>query len=387
MFCPACTSAERGNVARVRARLGVVVGVLLAWSVCVLGFPGVASARWSVQATPKTQEGDTLYGVSCVSKTACIAVGGPDTAFSGGPIAERWNGRAWLRQPLPGVGYRLDGVTCPSRTDCVAVGGGAGALVELWNGKKWSVQRVPNPKGSQGSAELYAVSCPSTNNCFAVGSWLGQYAFVYPLLERWNGSKWSIQPTAEPFGAQNSIELTSVSCTSPSACTAMGVGNYVPDLAVAERWNGHYWYVQTPPVPNNTFLSAVSCPLLKFCVAVGDWEASDESMTTKLMLDVWNGRGWSGLRIENGVTSGDELNGVSCISASACLAVGKQAEQWNGRQWSAVPATFLDWNSPSPGAYVNLNAVSCTSQTACEAVGDLYTANDNEYTRAVRWTS
>ncbi len=51
-------------------------------------------------------------------------------------------------------------------------------------------------------------------------------------------SGWSIQTTPNPAGGSNSI-LNGVSCTSASACTAVGnYSNGTATVTLAERWNG-----------------------------------------------------------------------------------------------------------------------------------------------------
>jgi len=69
-----------------------------------------------------------------------------------------------------------------------------------------------------------------------------------------------------------------------------------------------------------------------------------------------------------------ELLGVSCVSATDCLAVGDQTnlssgrsltlvESWNGSTWSTVP-------SPTANGDNFLSGVSCTSAGFCAAVGN-----------------
>jgi hypothetical protein len=85
-------------------------------------------------------DGAWFDGVSCVSATACVAVGQKNIkAADQLPLAERWNGRRWLIQSTPGA-PRLIAVSCPSRTACAAIGVTDGA--EAWNGKSWVRQRV-----------------------------------------------------------------------------------------------------------------------------------------------------------------------------------------------------------------------------------------------------
>lgn len=64
-----------------------------------------------------------------------------------------------------------------------------------------------------------------------------------------------------------------------------------------------------------------------------------------------------------------DLNGVSCVSATDCIAVGAVSgdpsespliESWNGSTWTIVP-------SPGEASGVNvLSGVSCTSESACD---------------------
>ena len=71
-------------------------------------------SKWTVRedTDPANLTNYDLFAVSCASSQTCLAVG-----F----ISELWNGRSWTIEQLPGT-TALDGVSCPSRTLCVAVG-------------------------------------------------------------------------------------------------------------------------------------------------------------------------------------------------------------------------------------------------------------------------
>jgi hypothetical protein len=62
------------------------------------------------------------------------------------------------------------------------------------------------------------------------------------LAEHWNGTTWTVQPTPSPHGG----DLTSVSCTSAAACTAVGFYDAGTGglAALADRWNGTSWAIQ-----------------------------------------------------------------------------------------------------------------------------------------------
>jgi hypothetical protein len=309
-------------------RFSLAVGCVALLSPCaaLLG-PGVASASagWSIQSTPNPA-GATftrLKGVSCWSSTACTAVGGYGTGS--GPektLAERWNGTTWViqRTPNPSRDSELSAVSCPSSRVCMAVGStdsGARALAERWKANKWVVQRLPR---LAAFGLLKGISCSSPKACTAVGFTEGG---ARTLAERWNGSRWVIQRTPKPTAgfASQLVPLNAASC-SAKACTA--VGNYdtgrSTQKTLAEGWNGTRWKIQ--PTPNTasseTALNGVSCRSGR-CIAVGyHWITS-----RRVLAEGWNGSRWLVQSIARpGEAIASELNGVSCVSPTFCIAVG-----------------------------------------------------------------
>jgi hypothetical protein len=192
---------------------GYVVAVLVGLAIWM---PGVSVAGgWSAEriAVPGGAA-VKLAGVSCSSPSDCMVVGSGNRAEEG-MVARRWSGKRWaFQQPLGPIGTSsaagLTAVSCPTSSACIAVGTwkptgvdamGTGALVERWNGKRWSAQPIP-----AGLPDLNSVSCVSPNACMAVGD---------TGALRWNGRRWSILST--PNDVQRDIQLTGVSCGSPTA--------------------------------------------------------------------------------------------------------------------------------------------------------------------------
>ena len=338
-------------------------------------FPFAESRRhgtWSMQQPPNAVvvEPGGFNAVSCTSSNACMAVGSlSDTSQTTLPLAEQWDGVTWTVQATanpvvtPGTEASLGAVSCASPTACMAVGGGLygiPSLVEWWNGANWKIQSTASVEG----ATLDAVSCASDTSCITVGG-DGQQPFV----EHWDGTGWTIQPTplftgfAPPlpgFGAS----LTGVSCTSDTACTA--VGSYLnPAIrqALVERWDGTQWAIQTIPTPVGTtasWLNAVSCTSATDCTAVGD---SDTADTDNIALaEHWDGSAWT---IEPTARSQILLTSVSCAAASSCAAIAAAnvLEVWDGSSWSPESLPGV-----APG--VTLNSVSCSADGSCTVVGD-----------------
>jgi hypothetical protein len=273
---------------------------------------------WTVQNSPNQSSGElsanALNAISCTSSVACTAVGfsreGSGTEVT---LAEKWNGTSWTIQATPnpvGATYsRLQGVSCSSASACTAVGfSSAGVLAETWNGSAWTLQTTPNPGGS---SELAAVSCTSGRACVAVGSSVGE-----TLAERWDGSNWTLQTTPNPSGDD---VLLGVSCSSDTACTAVGQSfGSVGLTPLAQRWDGTNWTVQTTPNPTGGFF-AVSCASATTCVATGA-----TTMTDALLAEGWDGSIWSAQAPPAPDAShASQLYGVSCATPTACTAVGE----------------------------------------------------------------
>jgi hypothetical protein len=217
---------------------------------------------------------DDLRGVWCPGATRCWAVGSAAQQVDAAPrpLAEHWTGKKWSVVPtrasggfsnLDGVFCRLDtdcwslaatpsgtgggliSVWCPG-TDCFATGisGFPSAIAERWNGSKWSlIPTAPLPVGA--ISDLPGVSCATSASCFAVGSVNAQ-----TLIEHWQGSKWVRLKSPNPVGA-GSAELRGVFCLSTAACWAVGASDKQaftgPASTLAEHWNGTRWSIVTTP--------------------------------------------------------------------------------------------------------------------------------------------
>jgi hypothetical protein len=240
--------------------------------------------RWDgsswTQARPPVPVGATmsqLGAVACSGTTACTAIGSSGQG-SGAPglMAERWNGSAWKIQPVPapsGDDAVLAAVACPEADACRAVGSDKeGLFSEVWDGSAWMIRPVPVPAGGSG-AELNSVSCTAADSCEAVGMYSKGGTFR-PLAEAWNGSRWLAQAPATVSGA-TSAGLNAVSCVSATDCEAAGKAGTMagpPQVGVLEKWNGTRWSVQRKARPaRDTWagLSGISCTTDLVCEAVG----------------------------------------------------------------------------------------------------------------------
>jgi len=101
-------------------------------------------------------------------------------------------------------------------------------IVERWNGRRWSAQRIVNDQSAGGrDLLLNGVSCPSKSNCTVVGSTLPDSDTETTLVEHWTGTTWSVQPTpplpnAPTAEGINGPMLNAVACPTPRDCVAVG---------------------------------------------------------------------------------------------------------------------------------------------------------------------
>jgi hypothetical protein len=338
---------------------------------------------WSLAPPPAGASDARLLGVACTSTTSCFAVGESITVNSTQTLAERLAGTTWtiLPSPSPAGATRsaLSSVACSSATSCFAVGSfdrnpGTHALIERWNGSMWTIPTSPSVAG-----ELNGISCPGPSNCFAVGFSSGSSHSA--LVEHWNGTAWSVVSTPSNGAAQ--LGLNSVSCWSGTSCFAVGFAFFTtsPTVTLTERWNGTTWTIVGSANPaNSTFatLAGVSCVNQVFCFAVGNYETSTSPAVT--LVERWNGSNWVRTSAPNPVAAINELDDVSCAGKTSCYIVGATSptggnrtliEHWDGTSVTLVP-------SPNaPGATDSgLRGVACRTTVNCWAVGEAFDATN-----------
>jgi hypothetical protein len=290
-------------------------------------------SKWTIVPTLSTGAGalhPVLSGVSCTAANQCVASGAvqhlycnprpPNCKIVNGTLAMQWSGSSWTRlasvDPSPATASHLAAASCSAANTCMAVGAsGSSTLAEAWDGTTWTIQ------SASVSGALSGVSCPATNRCTAVGS-----SGAATLAEAWNGTGWAAQSIPNPSGATSSA-LSGVSCASAVACLA--VGQYTAgtgsDTALAESWTASGgWSITSPAIPagaTSSVLGGVSCTSATACVAVGHYVTA--SGAQKTLAEQWNGGVWTIQATPNpSGASQANLSGVSCSAAGACTAVG-----------------------------------------------------------------
>jgi hypothetical protein len=239
------------------------------------------------------------------------------------------------------------------------------------------------------------VACSATVACTAVGySKNGITGLDASLAERWNGTSWSGESTPDPLGAR-ATRLGGVACPSATSCSAVGFSTNSSgvDVTLAEHWNGTTWTIKTTPSisgAKGSVLTGISCPSASVCVAVGHYTYS--AGVTVTLAEHWNGSAWSKQAVADpaGARS-TELVGVACPSTTLCTAVGNYttaagitislAERWVSNSW--VRQSVAD---PTGARLSEMAGVACPSTTICTAVGHYTSSSGAMLTLAERWT-
>jgi hypothetical protein len=281
---------------------------------------------------------------------------------------------AWsvVPSPNPGVaGDELFAAASVSADDVWAVGEatnttGQVTLTEHWNGTAWSV--VPSPNVGTGNSNLFGVAAVSAADVWAVGL---SGSGGPPLIEQWDGTSWSVVKAARQAGV-----LTAVTAVSGKDIWAVGYfrnGSGVLQTLI-EQWNGHKWAVVPSPDVGTmgNQLAGVTAVSATDIWAVGQFAQSALVPAQTLTLH-WDGTSWSV------VPSPDVGSGINTLQAAAAVAtanvwaVGQSStasgtqsliEQWNGAAWNIVA---------SPGAG-ELRGIAIVSANDIWAVGQTSTS-------------
>ena len=265
--------------------------------------------KWAVSPSPSVKTASGLngiacypsgcvsVGVECVKGTACFSLNGAYWTAAVRPLVENWNGKSWSIsrsvQPAGSYAASLNEVRCTSAKQCVTIGFTAAsakapsiAYSEVWNGKAWKVEGVPMPPETNhdpNSTALNDLACPSASDCVAVGGvtpQTGGLSVPTPLIETWDGSRWTI--AALHLKLSGPLSLLDVSCLSATRCAVVGFadGYIEPSFAAAGTWNGSSLILGSGADKlgklTDTQLFTVGCAGATTCVALGEGHAGSK---------------------------------------------------------------------------------------------------------------
>ena len=299
----------------------------------------------------------SFYGVTAVGPNNAWAVG---AIHDNGPmtLTAHWDGTAWTRVVSPNPGSSdnyLGAVTNAGPDDVWAAGfyfdystGRFATLTLRWNGTAWVVVPSPNPSlkiggtaasdsgkpprtsqpapdgsgyyppSSPGGNMLLGIAAAAPNEIWAVGSSDQQGdSETNTLILRWNGSQWTVVPSANPsgLGGYNRLYAVDVAGRDDAWATGTywnGANSYV---SLTERYDGNNCPTPTPVAPTATPTPCSGNPA------------------------------WAVLPSANGNSVNNQLETVGVVSPNDIWALGSHyyglsgglMEHWDGTSWTLVP--------------------------------------------------
>ncbi|HEV2242303.1 MAG TPA: alkaline phosphatase family protein [Streptosporangiaceae bacterium] len=216
---------------------------------------------WTVQRTQLLGTNDNSLGAVAGSSPHDVwAVGDflPDAKNSNQDatltFAEHYNGVTWSVVRTPNLGPNF-----ASFYGVAAKGGRAWAvgerlnadyqdraLIEVWNGARWTIADNPQPGSVRDM--LFGASAVSPSDVWVVGDREGGNGLFETLAEHWNGRRWSVVPTPDPGSTGNHLYAVDAVARDDVWAVGQRLGTQAPDQPLVEHWNGHRWSVVSTPV-------------------------------------------------------------------------------------------------------------------------------------------
>jgi len=300
-----------------------------------------------------------VNSVSCYSASFCVAGGSyADSSHHNQAFVSVYNGGSWTDSEIAASlnidnDAQVNSVSCYSASFCLSGGSfrnssavGYQAFVSVYNGTTWSDREVAASLNTGGSASVGSVSCSTASFCVAGGSYADSSYNLQAFVSVYNGTTWSDREVAKSFTSNSQASVNSVSCFAPKFCVAGGsyLGSTTGYQAFVSVYNGTTWSdreVAGSLNSGNAHVNSVSCYSASFCVAGGAGGGaggfySNSSGVSTAFVSVYNGTSWTDSEVARSLNlktvSFASVNGVSCSTASFCVAGGSYADSSHHNQ-------------------------------------------------------
>lgn len=305
----------------------------------------------------------------------------------------------------------LDGVSCTTQPDNPSVKSVCTAVGSFADGQFVSGQVESSVNGKWGGnifgglrrfTEPLEVSCVAQQDtipaCLAVGQDFSKPDSPVQLVAAGDANGFTPVQSRNPKGTTFSV-LDDVSCASTSFCMLVGAAGttklaggrriFLPHATVY-RWNGSGLTAMTIPAPahaRNSELAGVSCPSATTCMAVGGYDKTTGGVFAPYSA-LWTSGAWHvrAAPLVGGVPA-TEFEAVSCGAATDCVAVGL-VQRRSGSAAFATHFTRGAWHLlhavPEPKSV--FFSVSCPQVSVCVAAGHHGSRSLIEAWNGAKWT-
>jgi hypothetical protein len=329
---------------------------------------GGASA-WKM-ATPSGSD-ESIHTLSCPSASFCIATGAQLlTSVDPAGGASAWYSTSGV------INNDAEAVTCRSIHLCIV----SDVALDLATSAHptdglaaWaSIYSAPNEPGNTMGIGL---SCPAADLCVITGD-DDIITSTSPLV---GAPAAPTTPTTVPAAttvtaavdtaswreanfAKEQNGIVSVSCPSPSFCTAVDNGGRVFVSTDPSRGSTSAWTMSTVAAASSGF-SGVSCPDRQLCVAIAGGNILSTTAPT-------GGPGkWKSVDVGNALMGqgGDQFESVSCPSPTLCLVADINGNVLVSTSPTGPPSAWKVYDVDAAAASPEVTALSCPSVHFCLA--------------------
>jgi hypothetical protein len=200
----------------------------------------------------------------------------------------------------------------------------------------WAV--VPSADLPGQNTELAAVAALGHKDVWGAGYSFYARPHYRPLIEHWDGTRWTVVPGARTKGDGLLIALAA------SGPHDVWAGGSMADRVLLEHWDGSTWSVMPVPTPGTSgFVGSLTVITPNDVWAVGGFEADGRSQTLALH---WDGTAWTVVPTPNVESRDTTLNPVAAVGGSEAWAVGYSLDRqgsskpfairWDGDAWRVV---------------------------------------------------
>ena len=260
----------------------------------------------------------------------------------------------------------------------------------------FTASQLPVPPGAPNGYTPHTLACLSSTDCFGGGVFdNAQSLTTGAVLLRFNGKSWTASDAPRPADVQKGFQaassLDAIACPSTKAC--FGGGSYrstTGNKAMLLTWTGSHFTAMAAPLPADASANpfgdvlGISCPSASSCLAVGSYEnaAVQAGMVLRLSGGKWKA---AAAPVPPGSAVNGSLDAISCPSLALCFAGGWQDNvggisqavllQWSAGKWSVVTSPL-----PSGAAadhQASISGMSCPTARWCVAVGSYIDAKGN----------
>ncbi len=239
--------------------------------------------------------------LACPLTTLCTAL-----TFSGRELTFDPDRPSARRSRSLGRLYVPSDVACPSANECVTIGGPGGHIEVAYDpvtGRRIGARF----RGDDIFTFTGGLACPTRTECVALDE-LNEIAITFQPLTGRVVSQVTVQipPHAAPA-------LLGLACPGRRLCVAVDSGGDESAFDPLSRRGGHFTRIDRPGA-----LLAVACASERVCVAI--------DARGRALSGAPGHRGWHVTKLGSA-----ELTGVTCPSASECIAVDRDGNTYVGR--------------------------------------------------------